>query len=86
MLASVERLSVLEGELKRKDGDLELSRGVVAQCRDLQSRVDQFQYQLDERQFEVDWLKGEVVGKQQLIEEAESSRRQARRTAALLSW
>lgn len=36
----VERLSALEGALKRKDEELELSRGAEALCRDLQSRVD----------------------------------------------
>lgn len=41
------------------------------------------QDQLDERQFEVDMLMEELAGKLKLIEEAESSQRQARRKAAL---
>jgi len=39
-LMFVERLSSLEGALKRKEEELELSKGVVVQCQDLQSHVD----------------------------------------------
>lgn len=58
LVVSVERLSTLEGALKRKDEELELSRGIEAQFHDLQGRVDQLQGQLSECQFKVDGLWG----------------------------
>lgn len=77
LLAYVEHLIALEGALKRKDEELQLSKGVEALCGDLQIQVDQLQDQLNERQFEVEGLRGEVARRQQLIEEVESSRRHA---------
>lgn len=41
LLTSVERLSSLEGALKRNDKELEVSRDREAQCHDLQVQVDQ---------------------------------------------
>lgn len=58
LLTSVERFSALEGALKKMDEELELSRGVEAQCRDLQGRVNQLQNRLDDCHFEVDRLRG----------------------------
>lgn len=48
LLSYVERLNAMEGALKRMKDEVELIRGVEAQCRDLQSQVDQLQDQLDE--------------------------------------
>lgn len=41
LMASVERFSVLEGAVKRNEEDLELSKGVEAQCNNLQNEVVQ---------------------------------------------
>lgn len=41
LLASVEQFNSFEGELKRKEEELELNRGVEAQCHDLQSHTYQ---------------------------------------------
>lgn len=74
---SVEWLSALEGGLKRKDEELELSKGVEAQCCNLYDWDDNLQDQLGERQLVAYGLLEELAIKQQLIEVVESSRRQA---------
>lgn len=45
LMAVVERLGILDGDIKRKDKELELSKGMEAQFRDLQNQVNQLQGQ-----------------------------------------
>lgn len=54
LMATVEGFNILEGALKRKWEELELSKGVKAQWSDLQSQVVQLQSQLDGCQFEME--------------------------------
>lgn len=47
LMAAVERFNNLEGALKREEEELELSKGMKAQCRDLQIQLVQLQSQLE---------------------------------------
>lgn len=58
LMAAVERLNVLEGDFKRKKEELELSKGMEAQCNDLKNQVDQLQIHLDVCQLQMDTLRG----------------------------
>lgn len=40
-MVAVDRFGVLEGALKRKEEELELSKGMEAQCNDLQTQMVQ---------------------------------------------
>lgn len=53
LMQVMEKCSILEGTLRRKKEELELSRGVEAQCSDLQAQVVLLRGQLEECQFRV---------------------------------
>nr|XP_009608509.1 uncharacterized protein LOC104102497 [Nicotiana tomentosiformis] len=84
LMQAVEKCIILEGTLRSKEEELELSRGVEAQCRDLQAQVVQVRGQLEECQFKAEALSGEVAEKQKELDKAESSRSEVQRTLKFL--
>ncbi|XP_070049879.1 uncharacterized protein [Nicotiana tomentosiformis] len=70
LVKAIEKCSVLEGTLKNKEKELQISRGVEAQCSDLQAQLEA--------------LNGEVAEKQSKLEKAKSSHLDARRKLEML--
>lgn len=59
----IEKCSILKGALRDKEEELEVSRGVEAQCGDLQAQVILLRAELKECEFKADDLSGEVAEK-----------------------
>ncbi|XP_070053392.1 peroxisomal and mitochondrial division factor 2-like [Nicotiana tomentosiformis] len=84
LMEAVEKWSILEETLRRKEEEFELSKGVEDQCSDLQAQVVQLRGQLKECQFQVEALRGEIAEKQEELEKVESSWLDARRKVDIL--
>ncbi|XP_070005867.1 uncharacterized protein [Nicotiana sylvestris] len=68
------RRNVLDGTLRSKEEELNVSKGVEAQCSDLQAQVVELRRRLEECQLQLEGLNGKVVEKQSDLEKAESLR------------
>nr|XP_009628268.1 uncharacterized protein LOC104118675 [Nicotiana tomentosiformis] len=70
----IEKCSELEGALKDKEGELEVSRGVEAQCADLQAQVISLWAELEESLIRADALGGELAERISDLEKSKSDR------------
>ncbi|XP_070042835.1 spindle pole body component 110-like [Nicotiana tomentosiformis] len=84
LVEAIKKCSVLEGTLRSRGEDLEVSRGVEAQCSDLQAQVVELRGQLEECQLQLEAFNSEIVEKQNELVKAESSRLDARRKTKML--
>lgn len=73
-MKSIEKCSVLEGTLRSKEEELEVSKGVEAECSDLQAQVVELRRQLEECQLQLAGLGGEDAEKQNELEKTASFR------------
>ncbi|XP_070049238.1 uncharacterized protein [Nicotiana tomentosiformis] len=78
------KCSVLEGALREKDEELEVSRGVEDQCADLQAQVVSLRAELEECQLKADALSGEVTEKAMGLDKAELAQLSAVKKAEAL--
>lgn len=62
-MSPVGRFNILKEALKRTEEELELSKGVEAQCSDLQAQLVELRGQLNGCHLEIDTLRGEIAKK-----------------------
>ncbi|XP_070035180.1 uncharacterized protein [Nicotiana tomentosiformis] len=84
LVKSIEKCNVLEGTLRSREEELEVSRGVEAQCSDIQAQVVELRMQLEESQLQLEGLNGEIVEKWSELEKAKSFRLDALRKLEIL--
>ncbi|XP_070035550.1 uncharacterized protein [Nicotiana tomentosiformis] len=84
MVKVIEKCSVLEGTLRGMEEELEVSRGVAAQCSDLQAQLVELWGQLEKCRLQLEALNGEVAEKNSELEKAEFSHLDARRKSEML--
>ncbi|XP_070047282.1 uncharacterized protein [Nicotiana tomentosiformis] len=84
LMQVVEKCSILEGTLRRKEIELELRKGIEAQCSDIQAQVVLLRGQLEECQFKADALSGEVAEKKKELDKAESAQSEVQRRVEFL--
>ncbi|XP_070049996.1 cilia- and flagella-associated protein 58-like [Nicotiana tomentosiformis] len=84
MVQAIKKCSILEGTLRSREEELDVSKGVEAQYSDLQAQVVELRGQLEECQFQLEALNSEITEKQKELEKAESSRLDARRKMEML--
>ncbi|XP_070009490.1 peroxisomal and mitochondrial division factor 2-like [Nicotiana sylvestris] len=70
----IRKCSVLEGALRDKEEELEVSKGVEAQCANLQDQVVSLRAEIEECLIKVDVLNSEVTEKTTDLEKAELAR------------
>ncbi|XP_070042448.1 uncharacterized protein [Nicotiana tomentosiformis] len=86
LVKDIEKCSVLEGMLRNKEEELEVSRAVEAQCGDLQTQVVVLHRQLEECHLQIDVLHDEITKKQNELDRAKSARSEASRKTEALGW
>ncbi|XP_070050043.1 peroxisomal and mitochondrial division factor 2-like [Nicotiana tomentosiformis] len=78
------KCSIIEGALRDKKEELEVSRVIEAQCADLQAQVVSLRAELEECQLKEDALSGEVAEKAAGLEKAELAQLSAMRKVEAL--
>ncbi|XP_070015027.1 peroxisomal and mitochondrial division factor 2-like [Nicotiana sylvestris] len=74
LLRVIDKCSVLYGALREKEEELEVSKGVEAQCADLQDQVVSLRAELEQCLIRADALSGDVTEKMADLEKAELAR------------
>ncbi|XP_070057497.1 uncharacterized protein [Nicotiana tomentosiformis] len=84
MVKTIEKYNILEGTLRSREEELEVSRGVEAQCSDLQAQVVELHIQLEESRLRLEGLSGEVAEKWSELGKVESFCLDAQRKLEML--
>lgn len=74
LMKVIKKYSKLEGELREKEENLEVSKGVEAECANLQTEVVSLQAELEQCTIRDDALSNEVIEKTAELEKAKSAR------------
>ncbi|XP_070017954.1 uncharacterized protein [Nicotiana sylvestris] len=74
LMRVIDRCSELEGELRVKKDELEVSKGVEAECADLQTQVASLRAELEQSSIKANNLSDEVIEKVLELEKAEKTR------------